>query len=511
MSYLVLARKWRPQRFSEVVGQEIIIKTLSRALSSGRIAHAFLFTGSRGVGKTTLARLLAKAFTCEKSISPEPCGTCTHCESIGSGQSADIIEIDGASNTGVDDVRALREQIRYLPVSARFKIFIIDEVHMLSTNAFNALLKTLEEPPEHVKFIFATTEAHKIPVTILSRCQRYDFKRIKVSVIIDRLKVVLAEENIQVDPEALLLIAQNADGGMRDALSLLDQVISFSGNNASLQDVIDILGLIDRRIVSRITQAILEGNSKQVLEFIEEVSNLGYDTKQLLDEIGLEIRNLCLSAATGSIAGLADLTEERVQAINELAAQHELLDLQRLLDISLKASNQLSASEHPRFVLELALLKMVERPKLHQISEIQKAIQKLESMGQGTSATIITKTEPVSKNTWKHFVSAMASSMPMISHHLEHGRYNGKGKVEFDQKLHFSRIQAAAQSKDFQEHCKQHLGLVPEVTLSESIHVAQQTVIKQEQQSIEEKARNNPAVKQALSVLGGEIKAVRKA
>ncbi|MGA1355022.1 MAG: DNA polymerase III subunit gamma/tau, partial [Candidatus Limnocylindrus sp.] len=228
-SYQVLARKWRPQTFADVAGQESVVRTLQRALDTGRVAHAFLFTGSRGIGKTTLARVLAKSLSCETGITSAPCGACTMCTEITEGKCVDVIEIDGASNTGVDDVRELREVARFLPQRGRFKVFIIDEVHMLSTGAFNALLKTLEEPPPHVKFIFATTEAHKIPVTILSRCQRYDFKRIPTKTIVERLRHVLQAEGIRIDDGGLTIIARAAEGGMRDALSLTDQVIAFAG------------------------------------------------------------------------------------------------------------------------------------------------------------------------------------------------------------------------------------------------------------------------------------------
>ncbi len=535
MAYLVLARKWRPQRFSEVVGQETIVKTLSAALMNGRVAHAFLLTGSRGVGKTTVARLLAKALSCEQGINPEPCGVCTHCQEIASGQSMDVIEIDGASNTGVDDVRSLRDQVRYPPVSARFKIFIIDEVHMLSTNAFNALLKTLEEPPPHVKFIFATTEAHKIPITILSRCQRYDFKRMKVSTIIDRLQAILREEHLQVEEDGLRLIAENADGGMRDALSLLDQVISFAGENASASDVTEILGLIDRQTLAKMTRAILEGQSEEIMKLTEAAANTGLDYKQLLDGIALELRHLSIAAAAGSIEGLADLSAERVQQIDALAKRFDPLDLQRLLGMALEGTNQLSGSEHPRWVFELVMLRMTERPQMNQLSEIQKAIARLEALGSAVAAvtpavtpgnSIISPaiepgsmigsrkgpgmTESARGDTWKSFVAEVEKAMPVIGYHLEHGRYDGKSLIEFDQKLHYSRVHDAVGLPEFKAICQRVLGTVPQVTLSESIHVAKESAIKREQENIEEKARNHPTIQKALAVFGGEIKGVRK-
>jgi len=260
MSYLVLARKWRPQTFDEIVGQEHIARTLSNALRSGKVAHAFLFTGLRGVGKTTAARILAKALNCEKGPTPTPCNACVNCQEITAGNAVDVLEIDGASNTGVDDVREIIENVRYQPAKSRFKIYIIDEVHMLSTSAFNALLKTLEEPPPHVKFIFATTDPHKVPHTIHSRCQRYDFKRIPLRLIADRLAHITRSEGVTISDRVLFLIAREGEGSMRDAQSLLDQVIAFAGKTVRDEDVGTALGLADRKVLYAVAEAIVERN-----------------------------------------------------------------------------------------------------------------------------------------------------------------------------------------------------------------------------------------------------------
>ena len=280
MSYLVLARKWRPQSFEDIVGQEHVTRTLKNAISSERVAHAYLFTGARGVGKTSAARILAKALNCEKGPTTQPCNECTHCREIASGASVDVHEIDGASNTSVDDVRDLKEGINYLPSSCRKKIYIIDEVHMLSTSAFNALLKTLEEPPSHVIFIFATTEPHKIPGTILSRCQRFDFKRISVRLIYDRLKGIASEEGLEISEKSLMIIAREADGGMRDAQSLLDQVISFSGSKISDEEVIDVLGVIDLALIQEAAVAVLNNDPEKCLELVGRLFTYGWDVKE---------------------------------------------------------------------------------------------------------------------------------------------------------------------------------------------------------------------------------------
>jgi len=250
MSYLVLARKWRPQLFEEVIGQRHVTQTLQNAISQQRVAHAFLFTGARGVGKTSSARILAKALNCEKGLRTNPCNECASCQEITHGTSMDVIEIDGASNRGIDEIRELRENVRYTPAKSRYKVYIIDEVHMLTKEAFNALLKTLEEPPPHIVFIFATTEPHKIPATILSRCQRYDFKRIPFREVVESLKWIVEKEGIQISQRGLLSIAQGSEGSLRDAQSLLDQVIAYSGREIRDEDVVEVLGLIDRRVLS---------------------------------------------------------------------------------------------------------------------------------------------------------------------------------------------------------------------------------------------------------------------
>ena len=266
VSYLVLARKYRPQRFDDLAGQEHVARTLTNAIELGRVHHAFLFTGARGIGKTSAARILAKALCCEKGPTANPCGECAICQSIASGQSVDVLEIDGASNTGVDDVRTLREGVRYLPAEARKKVYIIDEVHMLSTSAFNALLKTLEEPPPHVVFIFATTESHKIPATILSRCQRYDFKLLSTSALATHLSQILVKENIECEPEAVRLLAREAAGSVRDGLSLLDQVLAYVGKDKITRErVAEVLGVADRSLLFQLAGTVLGRDVAQAL------------------------------------------------------------------------------------------------------------------------------------------------------------------------------------------------------------------------------------------------------
>jgi DNA polymerase-3 subunit gamma/tau len=284
-NYTVLARRYRPQQFADLVGQEAVAQALVNALESGRVAHAYLFTGARGVGKTSTARILAKALNCEKGPTAKPCDQCEICQAIMSGEDTDVLEIDGASNTGVDNIRELRSNVQFRPSRSRFKIYIIDEVHMLSVSAFNALLKTLEEPPPHVKFIFATTEVQKIPITVLSRCQRFDFGGISITRILERLKEIIAAEKMDAEEEALETIARRAGGSMRDAQSLLDQLLAFSGNKLTVATAHQLLGTAHEEHVTAIAGAVLGKDAKKVLEFLNEIANQGQQLGEVLDQL----------------------------------------------------------------------------------------------------------------------------------------------------------------------------------------------------------------------------------
>jgi DNA polymerase III subunit gamma/tau len=380
MSYLVLARKWRPKTFDEVVGQGTLTKTLKNALSSGRIGHAFLFSGARGVGKTTTARILAKALNCSQGDGPqaEPCGECPSCLEIASGASLDVQEIDGATNNGVEQVRELRESARYSPARDRFKIWIIDEVHMLSTGAFNALLKTLEEPPPRVKFIFATTEYHKIPDTILSRCQQYDFRMIPAKELVAHLRQVADGETIQVSDESLARIARAAEGSARDALSLFDQVLSFSGNEVKDEDLAALLGLVDRELLLTASQSVVEGNSLALLDLVERLSDYGADYKNFARELLLHYREvLLLKLAPDSSTLLAGIVPEERARLRPLADAYSEEDLLRILDLLTKADEELRRAQDPRVTLELALLKMVQQRRLLPFAELVERVERL--------------------------------------------------------------------------------------------------------------------------------------
>jgi DNA polymerase-3 subunit gamma/tau len=384
LSYKVLALKYRPSTFDEVVGQTTVTRTLRNAIEQDRIGHAFLLSGARGVGKTTTARILAKALNCSRSEgpTPDPCGECDSCREIADGKALDVQEIDGASNNSVDQVRELRESARYNPARDRFKIWIIDEVHMLSTGAFNALLKTLEEPPPRVKFIFATTEYHKIPETILSRCQQFDFRMIPARELQGHLRRIAEREGITVGDAALAQIARAAEGSVRDALSLFDQVLAFTGEEVKDEEVGDLLGLVDRELLYRASGAVESGDSLGVLELVESLADYGADYRNFARELLLHLREILLVKLAPESSALlnAILPEERVR-LGERAEAFSEEDLLRGVDLLTRAEGELRQSPDPRVALELALLKLVQMRRLLPFSEL---VAKVERLAGGT-------------------------------------------------------------------------------------------------------------------------------
>jgi DNA polymerase-3 subunit gamma/tau len=389
MSYQVLARKWRPQNFDDLVGQEHVSRTLANAMASGRIHHAFLFTGARGVGKTSAARILAKALNCEAGLSPTPCNICPSCVEITNGQGIDVLEIDGASNNGVDEIRELRESIRYLPSRGRYRIIIIDEVHMLSTSAFNALLKTLEEPPPHVKFIFATTEPHKIPITILSRCQRFDFRKISLNPLMARLRTIVDAEKITISDLSLTLIARRGEGSMRDALSALDQMIAFCGEIVADEDVQGLLGLVDRRLIHDTVEAIVNRESHLALETLRRIDEQGYAFRQFAQELVEALRGLILLKVTTDPGDLLDVTVEERQKLQALAERASVEDLQRAMTMLLRTESEIAHSTFPRLLLEMALIRLCYLPPTREIAALLGKIDELERrLGTGKGSVL---------------------------------------------------------------------------------------------------------------------------
>ncbi len=395
MSYQVLALKYRPTSFDEVVGQANVTRTLRNALERGTIGHAFLLSGARGVGKTTTARILAKALNCGKTDAPtaNPCstrtepdraGACSSCREIADGRSLDVQEIDGASNNSVDQVRELRESARYNPARDRFKVWIIDEVHMLSTGAFNALLKTLEEPPPRVKFIFATTEYHKIPETILSRCQQYDFRMIPARELQVHLRGVADSEGIRIQDASLALIARAAEGSVRDSLSLFDQVLAFTGGEVKHEDVSGILGLVDRELLHRASQAIVDGDSLAMLELVESLADYGADYRNFTRELLLHLREvLVVKLAPEASRLLASVLPEELERLRSLAQALSQEDLLRALDLLTRVEGELRNASDPRVSLDLAMLKLVQMRRLVPFAEL---VARVERLAAGTAA-----------------------------------------------------------------------------------------------------------------------------
>jgi len=368
MAYTVLARKYRPQSFDDLVGQEHVARTLANAIDADRVAHAFLFTGVRGVGKTTTARLLAKALNCEKGPTPTPCNACAPCLDITSGVDVDVQEIDGASNNSVEDVRRLQESLPYRPQRDRYKIVIVDEVHMLSAGAFNAFLKTLEEPPDHVKFIFATTESHKVPVTIRSRCQQYDFRLIPHRLIAEQVREILAAESLSADDEAISVVAREAAGSMRDALTLLDQLVAISDDRITADTVAASLGIAAREALYDVAGAVLEGDGARVIQAIDALADKSVDMQHFARQLLQLMRDLVVLKLDAGDP--ADWVPEEREAAEALIGDIDILELQRGFRATSRVLDEMAQSPNPKLMLEMGLVRVATRPPLQSVSEL---------------------------------------------------------------------------------------------------------------------------------------------
>ncbi len=561
-SYEVLARKYRPQSFSELTGQEHVSRTLQNAIDSGRVAHAFLFTGARGVGKTSTARILAKTLNCDQGVTHEPCNVCPLCIEITKGTSTDVFEIDGASNNGVEDVRELRDSIKYLPSHSRYKIIIIDEVHMLSTNAFNALLKTLEEPPEHVKFIFATTEPHKLPITILSRCQRFDFKRVPVAKIIIRLREIADKENVIISDSALALIARKGDGSMRDSLTAFDQVLAFCDSSVSDEDVVTLIGAVDPRLLADISAAVFGCDTQGVLAGIKRVDNVGYNMRQFCQDLIEHFRNLLVIRSVKKPEEILDLSDAELDELRRQAGSFTAQDIQRRLTLLIKADGEMAYASFQRLILEMALLKATVLVPIVPINELIEKIKALEtgavhtpslpwnaakaapaesapqrrdpvqaSPQQPASTSHAAQTPPPksqprgSHSDWERFVAFAVEKRPAVGSVLEHGSplklEAGLMEIGFPTGSYYlTSVQDADSIKEISELAREFSGAVTSVKIKPIIpetgesplSLAEKKKCDQEQrvETLKQEVASHPIINEALRIFGGTISDIRE-
>jgi len=549
MSYLVLARKWRPQSFDDIAGQEHITRTLSNAIRSNRIAHAYLFAGVRGVGKTTAARILAKALNCEKGPTPNPCNQCSFCKEITSGNCIDVLEIDGASNRGIDEIRQIIENVRYQPAQCRFKIYVIDEVHQVTRDAFNALLKTLEEPPPSVKFILATTEPHRLPETILSRCQRYDFRRITLREIVRRLDEISQQEGLKITKGALVLLAREADGSMRDAQSLLEQVLACvePGSTSRDETAVDerlleeILGLAERQVLYELSNAVIQGNAHRCIELIAKVVVEGRDLGRLSRDLVEHFRNLLVVRLAKADAkeveafGKGQLFDLPDQEIEDLRTQVADLSTETLLDyfdFMAAGDEEVNRSSNPRFPLETVLVRLATLPKTLPITQLLERLEKLEKKlpGAGPAASAaVTQTPQAATsappaalsvagdkdNLWQNFVSFIGREKKFLASHLEaataHELPPGQLKIGVAERHHLNYLQDPDNLSVLKNLAKRFFGddVAVHITAAdpESLGRRSETTGIGTTSPGDE---GSTIVNEALRIFGGSIKTVRR-
>ena len=562
MSYLVLARKWRPQTFSDLIGQEHVSQTLKNAIDSGRVAHAFLFTGARGVGKTSSARILAKTLNCEQGPTTEPCNSCPACKEITDGNSVDVFEIDGASNNGVDEIRELRDNVKYLPSHSRYKIFIIDEVHMLSNSAFNALLKTLEEPPPHIKFIFATTEPHKVPITILSRCQRFDFKRIPLAMIIARLRYIVDQEQVTISDTALAMVARKGDGSMRDSLSTLDQVLAFCGENVADSAVVDILGVVDRQLLLEVVRFVIARDTAALMDLVAKVDASGCNMRNFCNELIVQLRALLLLNSAPKSADLLDLSDLELKESLELAKGCDLVTLQRFITILLKTESEMAYSSFGRLLLEMALIRMATISPVVAVDELLGQLKAL--AGKGSSVPLAADPSPMnyrpsaakapvtnqtsapqaavsrahgeavpaanhdqydSTRNWQGFVAFTKTRRPMLGTKLE--KASPLHTADNTLKIGYPKGTLELSMMQEEESRKLLVGLAAEYfgnsvvvsivalngneeSVPPSIAEKKSAESARSEKELRTAVENHPAVKATISIFGGEIVSMRK-
>jgi DNA polymerase-3 subunit gamma/tau len=507
LAYQVLARKWRPQKFSDVVGQKHVVKTLKNALKLEHIVHSYLFTGARGIGKTSIARIFAKALCCENPQDLEPCNECSSCKEIIASSSIDVQEIDGASNNGVDSIRAIKENVAYPPVKSKYKLYIIDEAHMLSTSAFNALLKTLEEPPSYALFMLATTEPHKIPKTILSRCQRFDLKKLSLHEIMEHLQLLCNNEGVSIDPSAISAIAREAKGSSRDALSTLDQVIAYAGKDIGSSLVNDVLGLIDKNYIEKIATAIIEKNSKECSNLTSDIYDKGYDIKKVCEDLLIYFRNLLFVKLEG-IESLKELSDSEITSLKELSKKVSSHDIEQLFYLTNTLLGNISYSQYPTMIFEVGILGMSQKVTNIELSDLINELKK-----KNNSNTLPLTEEPkkktpsaaVKKTTtfnWKEFYQYLIKQnkelqrffKPVSSAKLEKNKMH-ISYLERDRRLFQELSNHRDLFKLFQEILYEYTGRIIEI----------EATILEEQKLTKKDIENHALVKEAQQLFSGVL------
>jgi len=538
MSYQVLARKYRPQLFSEVVGQQHVTQTLSNALASDRLHHAYIFAGARGIGKTTVARILAKALNCENRDGSEPCGKCSACLEITDGRSLDVQEIDGASNTSVEDIRGIRERVKYMPSSGRYKIYIIDEVHMLSNSAFNALLKTLEEPPEHVIFIFATTESHKIPATILSRCQRYDFRRISPELISETLAAIAIDESVNIEPDAIKLIAGEATGSLRDAESLFDQAIAFSGDGVTAATIQSMLGFLDREMLFGLADALISGDPKRSLETLDDLFRNGADLVRFAMDVLEILRHMLVLTECGEVGAVSGLLPNEVERLREIASKSSAPVIHQMFNSWYGVAERVARTPFPKMLLEVGLIRL---SRIGDFQGIEEVMAKLDAVLAGVednplppaapaqratkpSESVHPTFEPVerpdlavSERRWQEFMRWIGTKSPQISSILSSGTFEGMDdgllKISFESAFHSDMLMEEERSKRIDglmnDFFKQKIHL--EISKGETpIKISEKREKKREKKrEMTREALGDDMVKQAADIFGANLHEVK--